>query len=376
MISEFAAAVEAARAALVADDGRLWGVSMADVPWLAFDGDRIWLTDDPRVEGYVVSDGLWTGPRPTGTEASNTAVEWAGRRWASWTLPLPKDAVRSLVHEAFHVIQPRLMSPGETVSGSDAFDTVEGRVSLRLELEALARALDGDRDAPAQAVAFRDRRVETRDQELAQELWEGMAEYTGWRLAGASAADVAAHVRAPAPASWRRHFAYRTGPAYGFLLDQHTPDWRPRIKTTDSLHLLLEIDGSDSTTTYDIDRIRAEEQRAQAEIDAVTGRFATDALVRIRPQQMQIVFDPGRVYPGSIYGGLRWSSNDSASLDATYAQVSFPDQEIRVPLGDATVETGTTYGDGWTLTVPPHWSIRRGGAGFIVAAIDDPRRAL
>ena len=98
---------------LVADAGRLWGVRLDTIPWLFVAGQQTYATADPQQSGFVSDgQGLWGGLLPGGIAPANTAVPWAGRTWAMVLLPLPADAVegkRLLIHEAWHVIQPRAL---------------------------------------------------------------------------------------------------------------------------------------------------------------------------------------------------------------------------------------------------------------------------
>lgn len=104
-------------------------------------------------------------------------------------LPLPADPFRRLTllaHESFHRIQPSL-----GLSASDApdpsLDTEAGRLWLRLELRALARALRSTgvigRKSAVDAMVFRMYRDRlcpgTAAMEAAMEKQEGLAEYTG-----------------------------------------------------------------------------------------------------------------------------------------------------------------------------------------------------
>src|SRR3989442_10913260 len=104
--------------------------------------------------------------RPTAEQAlgfANAPIGWGGSRWAAyvWDFTTSLDARTRgvlMLHELFHRIQPDLGLI--TLSGNNAhLDTVEGRVWLRLEWRALARALgqsDEDRNrAVSDAAAFR-----------------------------------------------------------------------------------------------------------------------------------------------------------------------------------------------------------------------------
>ena len=92
-----------------------------------------------------------------------------------------------MLHELLHSIQPELGLI--TATGQNAhLDTVEGRVWLRLEWRALARALgqsgeDRQRavsDAAAFRLARRAQFANAAENERVEEIREGLAQYTGW----------------------------------------------------------------------------------------------------------------------------------------------------------------------------------------------------
>lgn len=383
--------VGSARRLLSADGGQLWGMSLAETAWLAIDGDRLVATEDPNVAGFAPSaEGLWIGPKPP-EFVGNTAVDWVGRRWAMCVLPLdPDEALRLLVHEAWHAIQPQLLpglDPGEMSPGQDIFDTIEGRVWLRVELSALVSALTSSagrqRRAAAAALAFRRRRDalarrEEQRRERALDLFEGLPEYTGWRLTGATSSDLADRVAAPPPVSWSRSFCYRTGPAYAYLLDDLVPNWRRQLDSVRDLQALLapavgdDLDPDAEAVVYGIEAIRAEETASQVAIDAIKERFATRERLRIRPGSagMRIGFDPRRVWgsdEGTIYGSFTWSDGLGTRLAADRGALVTSDwKEIWVPLGDARVGRGLTEGDGWTLELSPAWRAHSDGGSVLV----------
>ncbi|UZJ65259.1 hypothetical protein OKW96_03165 [Sphingobacterium sp. KU25419] len=84
---------------------------------------------------------IYMGILPDEINISNTALDWNGKRWAMIMLPLPEnkdDRVNLLAHESFHRIQPDL---GFALHNADNkhLDEMEGRISLRLEMEALKK---------------------------------------------------------------------------------------------------------------------------------------------------------------------------------------------------------------------------------------------
>jgi hypothetical protein len=260
---------------------------------------------------------LWTSiaapPEPLPPMRANTAIDWGGATWLMLLAPLPAaDADRRalLFHEAFHVHQHAFGLPANATVAAH-LDTAAARESLRLEWNALARALQSDGDARRahlqQALAFRAQRLAdpgAADAERAQMLHEGLAAYTGTALSGESVriALSALKERAAKP-GFARTFAYASGPAWGLMLDALQPGWRTHLDTTTDLPDLAGLAPAavPTPTAYDGDAIHAEETAAAAARQAHLDRLlaATDPArsLRLPLAQMQMDFDPGRVTP-------------------------------------------------------------------------------
>jgi hypothetical protein len=302
-------------------------------------------------------------------------------------LPLPSAPVRLLLHEQWHAdVQPALfpdLHAAETViDGGDLLDRSAGRIWLRLELTALAAALrsrpERGRHAAA-AACFRQRRYRTatpaeRTRETRLDLVEGLAEYSGWRLSGCADGELAEWLESPPPGSWIRSFAYRTGPAYGFLLDELVPDWRRRISGELGLSTML-LPGTDISTEtigpeYGLAEITREESirdREQADrLALLRGRYDAGRVLRLRPGQLKLSFDPNRLTQlpiGTVRGGLSWRSEDGARLTAEEGLITVDWSEIHLFLGDSDVPTS---GPGWDLVLPPQWRVEPDSRGWLV----------
>ena len=129
----------------------------------------------------------------------------------------------SMLHELFHRVQPALKLL--TNNGrNDHLDTLEGRCWLQLEWRALGASGTARRDAVGDALTFRQMRRSlfpgSTSNENVDEIREGLAEYTG-----AETSTV----------SFIRDFHYRSGVAYGLLLDDASPGWPRRITASDDL---------------------------------------------------------------------------------------------------------------------------------------------
>lgn len=403
--------VARARRFAARDAGAVWGARLDTVPRFFVGDDSVYLTADPGVPGYIRRGDLWAGPLPGGVIPANTSLDWAGRRWAMVMLPLPDDtaaAARLLLHETWHVLQPAVLPiplTAQTGAGTDLLDQPQGRLWLLLEWRALAEALEtagaAEDSALGRALLFRARRyAAATDLERARErlldLSEGLAEYTGWRLTGSDARELAARLRTEAPRrrSYVRAFPYYTGPAYGLLLDRRLPGWIGRLRDTLDLQALiartlpvepatvadLSAAAERAGRAYGIDSLRASEAARwavqQHRVDSLRALFVDGPTLRLRPKATQIAFDPGRQYSlgalGSVMGGFQWKDAGNAELTAPEGALVGGDwQEIRVPLDTVTLTEGVltrpqTWTTGtWTLTLPAGWNLTRAGASWI-----------
>lgn len=388
------AAFEQARSLCEADGGRAWGVSLCGPMLIA----------DPATRGVIASmDGLETplerdgavfrGRLPDAVPIANTAVRWNGRVWTMLVAPLPKDEPgRSilLMHEAWHRIQDQI---GLKAVNADQpqLATEAGRASLRLELRALAAALDAT-DPAARRVAVEDaltfrawrqaRFPEAQAAEDALERHEGLAEYTGRLLSRDEAMipHMAQHLgRGDRVREYARSFAYYTGPAYGLLLDQAAPGWKTRWDRREGLPLMLaralglEITGDDaafaaSGARYGATTIQAEESaRALEQAARVASLRAglVDGPVLVAPVSgASFSFDPNRVTPlspeGTVYGVIRAAADWGVLTVEKDGLLSTDWSRLTVAHAGATPMEDGLKGEGWTLTLKPEWRLTPG----------------
>lgn len=361
------------------EGGRLWGVSLcgpmvfADAPTHTLAANRpapsaAW----PAILGYV-----------------NAPLEWDGTRWATyvWSM-LPRDDAqvrgRLMIHELFHRVQPDL---GLMLMGAsnDHLDTLEGRYWLRLEWRALARAfrtsgaerLDAIRDALAFRVMRRSLFRAAAESEGADEIREGLAQYTGTVVAAPSseAAIVDALKQladAEATPTYVRTFAYPSGTAYGLLLDAFAPGWTRRFRPTDDLgELLMAATGVGpaddvrmAADRYGATSLRSEEvkrdEAQKARVAELRRRFVEGpVLVVPRGRGAMLMTTGATPIPGegTVYLQYRVTA-EWGSLESTGILVG-DDGTLRLPL-PYTVEQGTLRGDGWSLTLAPGWVVQPG----------------
>jgi hypothetical protein len=244
-----------ARAMCSKDGGNLWGISIDGPLIFADPRTRSIVANRGDGEGRLVAKGnVFVGRLPETQNIANTAVRWAGVEWTMVMWPLPENKqsrARLMAHELFHRIQDELGLPALNPS-NDHLDTLDGRIMLRLEWRALKVAImsrgEERRRSIEDALVFRARRRElfqtAAETERGLEMNEGLAEYTGVRLCGKTAPETSDYLRAKLEAaekmpSFARSFAYTSGPAYGFLLDEAGTVWRNKLSPRDDFGVLL-----------------------------------------------------------------------------------------------------------------------------------------
>lgn len=388
------AAFEQARSLCEADGGRAWGVSLCGPVLIADPATRETVANMDGVDAPLEREGgIFRGRLPDAVPIANTAVRWNGRIWTMLVAPLPtEEPGRSilLMHEAWHRIQDQI---GLKAANADQpqLATEAGRVSLRLELRALAAALAAE-DPEARRVAVQDaltfrawrqtRFAEAQAAEDALERHEGLAEYTGRLLSRDEAmiSHLVEHLgQGDRVRAYARSFAYYTGPAYGVLLDAAAPDWKISWDRNEGLPqrlaqaLGLEIAADDaafavSGARYGATTIQAEEAaraREQAARIASLRAGLVDGPVLVAPVAgASFSFDPNTVTPlppeGTVYGVIRAAADWGVLTVEKDGLLSTDWSRLTVTHAGATRTNDGLTGEGWTLTLKPEWRVTPG----------------
>ena len=371
-----------ARALCERDGGRLWGVSLC-APMVIV---------DRRTQTVATSQPPPEAARPRLLGLVNAPVQWGGATWGAYMWDdvanaTPRHRMEIFLHELFHGVQPQLelMAPARATEHLDAAD---GRYWLRLEWRALARALRESGEprnlAVRDALAFRQARrllyPASVEDERAQEITEGLAAYTGTVLAAQSAADAILGAlelltNAEAEESFVRTFAYKSGPAYGLLLDASSPGWTRRVRGTDDLGTLVmralgvqpATDATASATRYGGAEIRASEQKRDQErqerLAELRRRFVDGPVLVITGGGSGMSDSRGAaVIPGigTVYFGPYRQSGAWGSLEAEQGVLVAADGSSRRVPAPVRRDDGTFAGDGWTFKAAPGWVVREG----------------
>jgi hypothetical protein len=411
-------------AACAAEGGALWGASLCGRLVLVHPATRLAVASRRDPEGAFQRRALpagatgagagYVGRLPDGVPLANTSVSWGGEAWAMVLLPLPEDRfarVALLAHESFHRLQEEI-----GIGGVDALnphlDERDGRLWLRLELRALAAALRAAEDDVARgharaALAFRAERHRlypgADTLEAALEHHEGLAEYTGVRVA-LQATGVGVERVAQATESFQRRrsfvrsLGYGTAPALGLLLDRFGGEWRPAAAGGAPLAGLLTAAlgqpdvavraaggaAAALAVAYGQDEVAAEEDARAAERAARTAAYRAalvegpvvvlrqDRLMRgFNPNELFPLGDEGTVYPTGTFmaeWGKLTVTAGAALVSPDYGRVAVP-----APAGLAGIVAAagasaarTIQADGWTLELAPGWTVAREGSGWAV----------
>ena len=347
----------------------------------------------PDGGGALQRDGnVYHGTLPAYVNIYNTITDWNGREWAMVMLPLPdnkQDRIDVMAHELFHVAQASLGFGGYSPDNSH-LDDKNGRILMRLEIEALRKALESTstydmRKHVLNAMIFREYRYTLFPQgkitENLLELNEGLAEYTGVMVANRTREEALYHFERYINASVKfttlvRSFAYVTIPIYGYLLQQSDKYWNKRITSQTNLAdffiqdfgLTLPSDlpsvERSIEDSYDGALIRAEETNRQTaretQVEKYRDEFVNRPHFEIGLENKRIQFDPTGVIPlddkGNVYVKIRIVDNWGI-LDVQNGALLSPHWD-KITVGNPTnVDGNNVSGDGWTLQLYEPYTI-------------------
>jgi len=346
--------------------------------------------------GILQSNGpVYSGTLPSNINIANTAIHWNGKDWAMILLPhLPatkQDRINLMAHELFHKAQPSLgFKPHDPINNH--LNEKDGRVYLRLELEALKMALISTTDSAIKqhitnALCFRKYRYSiypaADSTENMLELNEGLAEYTGVMMRGENKTQLTEHFKQNINSfltnpTFVRSFVYQTTPVYGYLLNTQKKYWNKDINAKSHLtnyfikafnisfpndlkksvlSLLNQYNGSAI-----IDEETKREERTKQLIAEYKHKFIEQPHFEILFEKMNISFDPRNMIPiddkGTVYPTIRVTDNwgilevsDCALISAQWDKISITNP--------ASLEGKNIKGIGWVLTLNEGYVIEK-----------------
>ncbi len=379
------------------DDGSLWGETLCG-PMLVADPAtrRVWANRNAPHLQPVEGENLWTGSLPAGVPIANSFVRYSDFDWVMVMLPLPRDSQDLgylVIHESWHRIQEKIGLPSAPYA-ADHLEDERARYLMRLEFRALAEALVAvgicRTTAVRDALGFRSARLGiypgARQQERVLDRNEGLASYTGVKLGVADPHEFARQrlIDFDSHNSLTRAYAYASGPAYGLLLDDFRPDWRPALGDAAPADLLASVvaprhqaDLEDASDRYRGQAVRAEEsarrQAREAETNRLLAAYAENDRIELPLRQMQFEFDPNLVTTlgaaGTHYGKLivrdHWGeirADQGAMINAAFTRLTVlaPNQH-------------ESSGPGWTLTLREGFRIVDGPVDGLKVVQESPQ---
>jgi len=371
----------------------LWDRDMYGPVLLVNPQSREVFANFPDRAGALVRDGdVYHGRLPENININNTMTYWNGVTWAMVMLPLPPykpDRITLLAHELFHVAQQSLGFKGYSPDNSQ-LDQKDGRIYLRLELEALRKALEANTYSEMKinltnAFIFRECRYSIYPQakftENLLELNEGLAEYTGFMVSNRSPQEAVYHfemtinefVKFP---TFVRSFAYETIPAYGYLLQKTDEYWNKDVTEQTNLTDFFirefgitipsdfQVVEHSIENRYDGPLIRAEETSRESLRDEQVAKYMDDFIKNphlvIRFEQRKLTFDPTDVIPlddkGNVYPNIR-VTDIWGILDVHNGALMSPHWDMITVGAPTSNNSGVVSGDGWTLHLTPGYSV-------------------
>ncbi len=386
------------------DGGELWGESLAG-PIMFVDRDsHIAIANQADLRNSLIPvEGVFTGRLPSTLMIANTAIDWNETKWTMVLWPLPEDADERrilLAHEAWHRVQDKFGFPSSGAS-NDHLNSFYGRYLLQLEWRALGAALRSEGAeriaAIADALHFRHYRHQLSPgceaEERSMEMHEGLAEYTGVRLALDPAKRIARTIselqnRPAQLETFVRSFAYLSGPAYGLLLDELVPEWLGKAAADSDLAGLLqeaaEIDVevdlksvvTDRALKYDGEALWATEKTRDderlAQIELLKKKYTEGPRLIIPIKSMNMSFNPNELVPlgesGTYYPTLTITDTWGVLKVTGGAVIASGFQEVIVSVPADYANSLKT--PDWELELNEGWSIKAGGDGVFKAEMD------
>lgn len=372
------------------DNGKLWGIHLY-APTLCIDKNRnVWSNSEGPQRQLQVCGECFIGKFPVNKNIANSTINAFGQKWVMMALPLPADSLDRTIlfcHEMFHYWQDSLGHIPRPYNNIH-LDRKDARILLKLEWNAFLSACKTTdpslrKIAISDALAFRKQRQQKywkyHSDETAFEVHEGLAQYTGMKLA-VSSDSMYLHILDKEIASYMkkdnlvRNFAYLSGAMMGYLLDESTSEWHKQIDGNSDLGLVIQKAYRIVTPTdnenhiqqrkafYDYDHIINFENHRDS-IQAIqkkqlTKLFIQDDIKKLPLKNMQISFDPNSIIPleniGNIYknarivddwGILETKGNGSILITEDWKTVILP-YANRIEVNNNIEET-----DFWKLTI-------------------------
>jgi hypothetical protein len=382
------------------DNGKFWGKELYGPIILIDPEKRVFYSNENNEDNEFEEIGkIYKDSLPKDINIANTAINWNDKRWTMVMLPLPNDRISRnnlVIHELFHRIQPSIGFENLQEMDNGHLDTYDGRLLLKLELEALEKALSTNDETERlshiqNALTFRSRRHKSsyiQQAENSLELNEGLAEYTGMMLSGRNASEMKTHLSESKTdfytnLTFVRSFAYQTIPYYGYLLSSKKPNWHREIDSKTNLTnyfiraFRVEIFKNKSVENianefdYNFQQIQEEEnEREKLRIEKIANlksKFLEKPNLELQFHNMNISFDPRNITPleniGTVYPNLR-VTDDWGILTVENGALLASDWSKVTVTAPNKISDKLVSGEGWKLEISPEWEVQKIGTKF------------
>lgn len=377
----------------------LWNKDLYGAMLLVDPQTRQLYANEPDTDGILKPNGsIYSGILPDNINIANTSINWSGKRWAMIMIPLPQnkqDRINLLAHELFHSAQPSL---GFALNNTENnhLDQRDGRIYLRLELEALKKAIQSSSEKEllqhlTNALTFRKYRYTLYDgantTENQLELNEGIAEFTGVIISDRNKKQattffvdgINSFLTNP---TFVRSFAYYTTPVYGYILYNKDKDWNKKISIeTDltnyfinafniniptDLRKTAESISDDYSGQIIIQEETKREEKTKKLIAEYKLKFIEQPHFEIRFEKMNVSFDPRNIIPiedkGTVYPNIRvtdlWgilTVENGALMSPNWDKISLT--------SPTKADEKKIIGDGWTLELTDGYMVKKDETG-------------
>ena len=225
------------------DNGKLWGKTLYGPTMIVVPDKKLIIANTAdKNNALKPKDGLFIGTLPDNLGIANTSVEWNGINWTmvNWNSISENDPYgrkKLFVHESWHSIQ-KSIGVNSIMTSNFHLDECEGSILLKLEFMALKNAISSDNIEAKKTHLFNSLTIRKYRQlkfpnnnENDFERHEGMAEYTGFKLCGLNNLMATRIIAKQLELAINKEglansFAYLSGPAYGFIFDEFSENWK------------------------------------------------------------------------------------------------------------------------------------------------------
>ena len=382
------------------DNGKFWNHQLYGPILIIDPNTRIFFANENDLSNkFKEVNSVFTDTLPNELNIANTAVYLENKRWSMIMSPLPEDKIARnnlVIHELFHRLQPEIGFDKLQEQSCSHLDTYKGRLLLKLELQALKRALTSNNGNSRKlhlknALTFRHKRqssIENASAENSLEINEGLAEYTSIMLSGRNDKQMIDHLTKNVNQFYEnptfvRSFAYQTIPIYGYLLSKEKNNWQREIsKNTNLTEFFTKSFDINPTTErtfeqiaqendYDYKRINKTEKIRETErlakIAQYKQKFLKEPTLKLHFENMNISFDPRNITPlediGTVYPNLRVTDNFGILTVENGALLS-SDWSNVVVSAPTEIKDNIVKGNGWVLELSKGWKVETTGNKF------------